>query len=63
MSALNITGVSVGTEEQMEELLQEAAAGKLEPTVEVLDFEEVPNIFERLKQNSITGRVVVKVPQ
>lgn len=63
MSALNITGVSVGTEEQMEELLQEAAAGKLEPAVEVLDFGEVPNIFERLKQNSITGRVVVRVPQ
>lgn len=63
MSALNITGVSVGTEEQMEELLQEAAAGKLEPAVEVLDFGEVPSIFERLKQNSITGRVVVRVPQ
>lgn len=47
----------------MEELLQQAIDGKVNPTLEVLEFEDVPEIFARLMDNSITGRIVVKIPQ
>jgi propanol-preferring alcohol dehydrogenase len=61
--ALTVTGVATGTEKQMEELLQQAANGDINPSLEILEFDEVPNIFERLKENAVTGRVVVKIPQ
>lgn len=63
MVALTVTGVATGTEEQMQELLREAVTGRVDPTLEVMDFEAVPAIFERLKENSITGRIVVRIPQ
>jgi len=47
----------------MEELLQQAANGDIKPSLEILEIDEVPNIFERLKKNTVTGRVVVKIPQ
>ena len=47
----------------MGELLREAVAGKIDPTIEVADFQDVPNIFKRLVQNSITGRVIVRIPE
>lgn len=47
----------------MQELLRDAAAGKIEPALELLDFEEIPRVFEGLRANTITGRVVVKIPQ
>ncbi|SPO02043.1 related to ADH3 - alcohol dehydrogenase III [Cephalotrichum gorgonifer] len=61
--ALTVTGVATGTEQQMVELLRQAEDGKVTPSIEVAEFHEVPNIFERLKENSITGRVVVRIPQ
>lgn len=47
----------------MQELLREAVAGRVDPTLEILDFDEVPRVFEMLKQNTITGRIVVRIPQ
>lgn len=47
----------------MHELLEHAATGKIAPTIEVLEFSEMPDIFDRLKKDSITGRIVVKIPQ
>ncbi|KAH6975211.1 chaperonin 10-like protein [Ilyonectria sp. MPI-CAGE-AT-0026] len=61
--ALTVTGVATGTEQQMHELLEHAATGKITPTIEVLEFSEMPDIFERLKKDSITGRIVVRIPQ
>lgn len=60
--ALTITGVATGTERQMEELLKQAAAGKITPEIEVLDLDEISRIFEKLKSDQITGRIVVKIP-
>jgi propanol-preferring alcohol dehydrogenase len=54
--------VATGTELEMVELLKQAMDGKVSPTVEVLEFEDVPAIFQRLKDNSITGRIVVRIP-
>jgi propanol-preferring alcohol dehydrogenase len=53
----------VGTEKEMEELLLKAADGKVDPSLEIVEFDEVPSVFERLVQNSITGRVVVRIPE
>lgn len=56
-------GSSVGTEKQMEELLEQAVAGIIKPKIEVLDFSECARVFEELKSGNITGRIVVKIPQ
>ena len=47
----------------MDELLRQALAGKLTPLVEVLEFPETARVIEGLKTDTITGRVVVKIPQ
>ncbi|KPA38428.1 alcohol dehydrogenase 2 [Fusarium langsethiae] len=60
--SLTVTGVAVGTETQMEELLQHALAGIIIPDVKVLEFEQVGKVIEDLQQQKITGRVVVKIP-
>lgn len=52
----------VGTEQQMVELLEQAAAGVISPVVQVEDFSEVPRIFEKLRNNEVTGRIVVRIP-
>lgn len=61
--ALTVTGVMVGNEQQMEELLQHVAAGVIRPLVKVEEFSETPAIFEKLKNNQVTGRIVVRIPQ
>ena len=58
---LTIKGAAVGAEKQMDELLQLAI--KIKPLVEVLDFSETGSVFEKLRRDGITGRVVVKIPQ
>ncbi|KAG5795918.1 hypothetical protein H9Q69_005063 [Fusarium xylarioides] len=60
--SLTVTGVAVGTEEQMKVLLQHALEGTIVPEVKVLEFKEVGNIIEGLKRQEITGRVVVRIP-
>ncbi|RFU80184.1 alcohol dehydrogenase [Trichoderma arundinaceum] len=62
VKALTVTGVMVGNEQQMEELLQQAAAGVISPAVQVEEFSETPHIFEKLKNNQVTGRIVHKMP-
>ncbi|CAG7558760.1 unnamed protein product [Fusarium equiseti] len=59
---LTVTGVMVGTEKQMDELLQHALAGTIVPEVKVLEFDQVGNVIEDLKKQQVTGRVVVKIP-
>ncbi|KAK7419052.1 hypothetical protein QQX98_003554 [Neonectria punicea] len=60
--ALSITGVATGTEDQMQELLAQVAAGKIRPVITVVEFSEIPEIFNKLKSDSIVGRMVVRIP-
>jgi propanol-preferring alcohol dehydrogenase len=53
----------VGTEAQLTDLLQAAAAGTIEPSIEVSDFLAVPTLIQKLSEDGITGRAVVKLPQ
>lgn len=55
--------MSVGTEDEMDELLALAERGGVTARVEVVDFEEIGDVMERLRHDEITGRVVVRLPQ
>lgn len=46
----------------MDELLQEAAQGKILPKIEVYEFSDSPMIIEELLRYEVTGRKVVKIP-
>ncbi|KAJ5890401.1 uncharacterized protein N7473_006629 [Penicillium subrubescens] len=59
---LTIKGSSVGSEEQMTELLQLALEGVITPEIEVFDFSEAPNLIQRITKDAILGRAVVKIP-
>ncbi|KAI0130351.1 chaperonin 10-like protein [Xylariales sp. AK1849] len=61
--AITITGVATGTEVQMEELLRYAVTGKIDPSIEIKEFSDIPDIFRQLTNDGITGRVVVRIPQ
>lgn len=60
---LTFIGSSVGTEDQLTELLHAAAAGKITPFIEVFDFAAVPTLIAKLRDDGITGRAVVTLPQ
>ncbi|KAI9931704.1 hypothetical protein ASPWEDRAFT_105589 [Aspergillus wentii DTO 134E9] len=60
---LSIIGSSVGTEDQMTELLEQAGRGEITPSIEVFDWTETPSLIEQLKDDAITGRAVVRLPQ
>lgn len=59
---LSIKGSSVGTEKQMDELLQLALDGVITPEIELFDFEETPNLINKIMDDAIIGRAVVKIP-
>ncbi|KAK5988285.1 Alcohol dehydrogenase 2 [Cladobotryum mycophilum] len=61
--ALTITGVAVGTEKQMEELLERAVAGTISPLIHVKEFDEIPHLFDALRQDEVVGRLVVRIPE
>lgn len=60
---ISIIGSSVGSEEQMTELLQHALAGLINPVVKVYEFEDAASLIRKFIDDAITGKVVVKIPQ
>ncbi|KAH7091992.1 chaperonin 10-like protein [Paraphoma chrysanthemicola] len=59
---LVIRGSSVGTNAQMDELLQLALQGKITPRIEVYDFADSPKIIQELQRYEVSGRKVVRAP-
>lgn len=59
---INIIGSSVGTEKEMDELLDMAARGDIKPIVEVFDFGDLDEVLQKLQKNEISGRAVVTLP-
>ncbi|KAF3385583.1 Alcohol dehydrogenase 2 [Penicillium rolfsii] len=59
---LTIKGSSVGSEEQMTELLQLAQEGIITPAIGVFEFSEAPDLIERITKDAILGRAVVRIP-
>ncbi|KAH8698366.1 alcohol dehydrogenase-like protein [Talaromyces proteolyticus] len=60
---LTVIGTSVGTEKQMEELLESAARGLVVPRIEVYALEDAPRAFEKLVKGEVVGRCVVRVSE
>ncbi|KAL3462389.1 chaperonin 10-like protein [Aspergillus heterothallicus] len=60
---LSVIGSSVGTEDQMVELLQQAAANTITPAVKTFEFSHTPELIGGLVNDAITGRAVVRLPQ
>ncbi|RYF36549.1 MAG: hypothetical protein EOO25_20700, partial [Comamonadaceae bacterium] len=55
-----IIASSVGTRDDMREVLQLAAQGKLRCITETRPLAQVNEVFERMRRGQITGRVVLR---
>ncbi|OCT54124.1 Alcohol dehydrogenase [Cladophialophora carrionii] len=60
---LTVVGSSVGTDAEMQELLQMAVKGEVVPQIAVYPFEEINAVMEKLVRFEIEGRVVLRIPQ
>ncbi|MFC6203334.1 MULTISPECIES: hypothetical protein [Psychrobacter] len=56
---LNVAAVAVGTRLDLQESLNMAAAGKVKATVTAEPLENINDIFERMRQGKIEGRIVI----
>ncbi|ETI25800.1 hypothetical protein G647_02574 [Cladophialophora carrionii CBS 160.54] len=61
--SLTVVGSSVGTDAEMQELLQMAVKGEVVPQIAVYPFEEINTVMEKLVRFEIEGRVVLRIPQ
>lgn len=55
----HLIGSSGGTREDVARVYEHLAAGDLDPVVEHLSFDQVPEGIERLRAGRVTGRLVV----
>ncbi|KAL7917028.1 hypothetical protein ACQKWADRAFT_317621 [Trichoderma austrokoningii] len=60
---LKIVGTSVGTETDIQELLQLTAEGKIKPQIEVYDFKDINDVMGKLAKFQVKGRAVLRLPQ
>jgi len=63
LRSLRIIGSAVGTQEEMDELLLLAVAGKVVAAIEVFEFEQMDEVVHKLAKGQIGGRAVVRIPQ
>ncbi|EXJ74238.1 alcohol dehydrogenase [Cladophialophora psammophila CBS 110553] len=61
--SLTIVGSSVGTAQEMDELLEMAVKGEVKPEIAVFEFDEINDIMEKLARFEIGGRVVLRLPE
>lgn len=59
MREIKITSSATGTRDDLREVLEMAAAGKVKCLVETRPLEEINEIFDRMRRGQITGRVVL----
>lgn len=59
MREMNISSSATGTREDLREVLQLAADGKLKCQVERRPLEQVNDVFDQMRRGQITGRVVL----
>jgi propanol-preferring alcohol dehydrogenase len=57
---IKIMASSVGTREDLRQVLEMAASGKLRCKTELRPLEQINDVFEDMRKGRITGRVVVK---
>lgn len=61
LKRLTIRGSIVGTRKDLQECLQFAAEGKVKSTVEVQPLEAINDVFERLENGQVNGRIVLNL--
>jgi len=61
LKGLTIRGSIVGTRKDLEESLQFAAEGKVKATVETQPLDAINDVFERLRNGKVNGRVVLNL--
>jgi propanol-preferring alcohol dehydrogenase len=61
MREMRIMSSATGTREDMREVLDLAAAGRVKCKVETRNLEEVNEVFEEMRAAKITGRVVLRM--
>lgn len=59
MREMSIVSSATGTREDMREVLELAAAGRLRCEVETRGLEQINEIFDEMRKGKITGRIVV----
>jgi propanol-preferring alcohol dehydrogenase len=60
---ISVAGSSVGTKQELKELMEMAVNGKVRPIVRVYDFERLDTVLQMLKDNVVGGRFVVMLPE
>lgn len=60
---ITIRGSIVGTRKDLEESLQFAAEGKVKPIVTTGTLESINDIFNRLRNSKVNGRIVLEFPE
>jgi propanol-preferring alcohol dehydrogenase len=63
LKRLTIRGSIVGTRKDMQEALQFAADGKVKAIIETQPLEEINSVFDRLRNGTVQGRVVIKMAE
>jgi alcohol dehydrogenase, propanol-preferring len=63
LSRYTLRGSIVGTRKDLEEALGFAAQGKVKATIEQLPLESINEVFKRLKEGKVNGRVVLDVAE
>ncbi|KAH8892192.1 NAD(P)-binding protein [Thozetella sp. PMI_491] len=63
VKGIRIIGSSVGSEEEMTELLEMASRGEVKSMVKVFEFERIRDVLEMIEQNKVAGRIVVNIPE
>jgi alcohol dehydrogenase, propanol-preferring len=56
-----VVGSNGGTKEDVAAVYEMLASGALEPVVNLIGFDEIPEGLERLREHSVTGRVVATI--
>lgn len=60
---IKVTGSSVGTKRDLEELMEMASNGEIKALINVYEFDRLVEVLNMLKNGEVEGRVVVKLPQ
>lgn len=61
LNRYTLRGSIVGTRKDLEEALAFAAQGKVKPTIEQFPLDSINDVFARLKQGKVRGRVVLNM--
>lgn len=59
---IKVVGSSVGTEEEMDELMQLVVEGHVVPKIEVFELEKLDEVIKRIAEGRLSGKAVLKLP-